>query len=376
VRRGGAGVKRFWARAQVGGLSDLPRPGPGRLEIQIHPANIRRRVRYLFLSRARLTAWSLLGLAWLGFVAWAAFLAPGVVRGRFSGGEYQALSAERTQQGERLQELVGRLEQLAGRGEDLRRRTVKVELAYGLSEPPARPGTGRPQDRAAGEEGEEEGSIYGGLIRQGDRLRARLGERLQTSDRQLRRVRAFETAQPEVVRATPSICPLRGARFVLTSPFARHRSPFTRELTFHPGIDLAAPRGTPIRAAADGVVAFVGRYAQSGGAAWSRYGNLVVLRHGDRFVTIYGHCDTLAVRKGQTVERGQTIATVGSTGMSPTPHLHYEVRRRSAAGERPVDPRLLILDHTWPDEERLLTQAAAPWPAGNVYEPLPTAFLR
>ncbi len=355
-------------------------PRRGRLEIQIHPASIRRRVRYLFLGRALLTAWCLAGLAYLLFLAYAAFLAPGTVRALFSGGEYQALAAERTQQGERLQELVGRLEQLGARGEELRLHIAKVELAYGL--PPAAPPPASPVAAAAGRNDPElRGSIYTGLIQRGDRLRLRLGAGLRGADRQLRRLRDFEARHPERVRGTPSACPLRGTRFVLTSPFARHRSPFTRELTFHPGIDLAAPRGTPIHAAADGQVVFAGQFPLGRSVVWWRYGNLVVLRHaGDPsgeggLVTLYGHCDTVAVRAGQTVRRGHVLGTVGSTGWSPNPQLHYEVRRRGPDGTAPaIDPRLFVLDVRWPSEERLLARAGHAPPGAGI-EPLPAAFL-
>ncbi|HYH46059.1 MAG TPA: M23 family metallopeptidase [Thermoanaerobaculia bacterium] len=357
-------------------VSDPPLgPRRGRLEIQIHPASIRRRVRYLFVGRALLTAWCLLGLAYLLFLAYAAFLAPDTLRALFSGGEYQGLAAERAQQGERLQDLVRRLEQLGARGEELGLRMAKVELAYGL--PPAGPSPASPVAAAAGRNDPElRGSIYAGLIQQGDRLRLRLGTGLRAVDGQLRRLNDFEARHPERVRVTPSICPLRGSRFVLTSPFARQRSPFTRELTFHPGIDLAAPRGAPIHAAADGRVAFAGQLPLGRSVVWWRYGNLVALQHGDDLLTLYGHCDTVAVRAGQTVRRGQLLGTVGSTGWSPNPHLHYEVRRRVADGPaRAIDPRLFILDVRWPNEERLLARAGEA-PDGAVIEPLPAALLR
>ena len=341
----------------------------GRLEIQIHPADIRRRVRYVFLGRAKLTVWCLLGLAYLLFLTYAVFHAPGTLRSLLAGGEYQALAAERAQQGGRLQDLVGRLEQLAARGAELRLRMAKVELAYGL--PPApQPGAGArvpaaPPDAA---------SIYSGLIQQGGRLQRRLDQGLQGLDRQLRRLRDFEAGQPDRVESTPAICPLRGSRFVLTSPFARHRSPFTRELTFHPGLDLAAPRGTPVHAAGAGKVVFAGQVPLGRSVAWWRYGNLVVLRHGGELVTLYGHLDGVAVRAGQSVRRGQTVGTVGSTGWSPNPHLHYEVRRRDPDGQvRALDPRLFTLDVRWPDEERLLARGGRA-PAGAAVEPLPAAF--
>jgi len=83
-------------------------------------------------------------------------------------------------------------------------------------------------------------------------------------------------------------------------------------------VDLKNPTGTPIYASADGVVTFA---AYSG-----TYGNIVKLSHGGGLETYYAHCDTMLVTVGETVSRGQQIATVGSTGNATTAHVHYEVR--------------------------------------------------
>jgi murein DD-endopeptidase MepM/ murein hydrolase activator NlpD len=97
--------------------------------------------------------------------------------------------------------------------------------------------------------------------------------------------------------------------------------------TFHPGIDIAAATGTPVRAAAAGIVTF---------ARWDpEYGNLVVLEHGLGLETRYGHNERLSVQVGDRVERGQLLAAVGSTGRSSAPHLHFEIRKDGA----PIDPR-------------------------------------
>lgn len=87
----------------------------------------------------------------------------------------------------------------------------------------------------------------------------------------------------------------------------------------HKGLDIAASNGTPIKAAADGVVTYA-RY-NSGG-----YGNLVKIDHGNGVESYYGHCSKLYVKEGQTVKAGDTIAAVGSTGNSTGNHLHFEIR--------------------------------------------------
>jgi len=85
----------------------------------------------------------------------------------------------------------------------------------------------------------------------------------------------------------------------------------------HCGIDIGLPTGTSILSAQDGTVTFAG---ESGG-----YGNVVVIEGSDGLVTKYAHCDTLLVSAGQTVKTGDPIATVGNTGSSTGPHLHFEV---------------------------------------------------
>jgi lysostaphin len=100
----------------------------------------------------------------------------------------------------------------------------------------------------------------------------------------------------------------------------------------HRGIDIAAPVGTPVVAAADGVVATSGW--DSGG-----YGNKVDIRHPDGSLTRYAHNSRLLVRAGQTVRQGQLIAEMGSTGRSTGPHLHFEIR---PSGKGAVNPMAFL----------------------------------
>lgn len=93
------------------------------------------------------------------------------------------------------------------------------------------------------------------------------------------------------------------------------------------GIKIAVPIGTPIKATADGVVAYVG----DGIAA---LGGLVIVKHGDGWTSVYGHASKLMVQRGQSVKRGQTLALSGQTGFADRPELHFELRR----GRQPVDP--------------------------------------
>lgn len=337
------------------------------LEVQIHPSNIRRRVRYLFLTRRHLTLWCIPVLLYVAFLALAAWTAPGVIGGVLNRQEYSLLGAERARQGERLQELVGRLEQLQERAAGLDLRMNKILLVYGLEAGP-QPGRGRrPTPVAALPE-----SIYSGTIQQGNRLQARIGVHLTALSTILRQVSTFEQEHKDQVRNTPSFCPVQGGDFVLTSPFGRRRSPFTREFELHAGLDLAAPVGKPVLSPADGVVVFAGTYPMGRSIHWWRFGNVVMVRNGDGFVTVFGHCNEVKVRTGQKVKQGDVVATVGNSGWSTSPHVHYEVRRRlEGRGWVPVDPLIYILDHRWQNEERLLLQARSAPPVRD-YEPLPS----
>ena len=110
-----------------------------------------------------------------------------------------------------------------------------------------------------------------------------------------------------------------GWRSMVTSEFGYRKDPFTGQTKGHGGIDLGAPKGTPIRAALPGTV-YVVRYANSG------YGYHVMIDHGGGFVTLYAHCSKILATEGQQVEAGTMIAEVGSTGRSTGNHLHFEVR--------------------------------------------------
>jgi murein DD-endopeptidase MepM/ murein hydrolase activator NlpD len=113
------------------------------------------------------------------------------------------------------------------------------------------------------------------------------------------------------------------ARGVLTSGYG------WRWGRMHRGIDIAAPTGTPIMAAADGVIEFAGW--NSGG-----FGNLVDVRHPDGSLTRYAHNSRIMVRRGQSVQQGQLIAEMGSTGRSTGPHLHFEIHRRGQGALNPI----------------------------------------
>ena len=121
----------------------------------------------------------------------------------------------------------------------------------------------------------------------------------------------------------PSLWPIDG---VLSSSFGTRSDPFSGEGAFHTGIDLSAPKGTPVHVSADGVVT---------STTWAgAYGKLIVVDHGNSVETCYAHLSQTLVVSGQEVVRGQVIALSGATGRATGPHLHYEVR----LGGAPVNP--------------------------------------
>jgi murein DD-endopeptidase MepM/ murein hydrolase activator NlpD len=121
----------------------------------------------------------------------------------------------------------------------------------------------------------------------------------------------------------PSLWPVEGR---VASSFGEREDPINGEGAFHSGVDIDAPYGTPVRAAADGEVTD----ADMGAG----YGRAVVLNHGHDVLTLYGHLSAVAVIPGQHVTRGQVVGYVGQSGRATGPHLHYEVRLHNT----PVNP--------------------------------------
>ena len=161
------------------------------------------------------------------------------------------------------------------------------------------------------------------LERRSELLRANM---LEASD--------YLAAHRDLLESTPSILPTNGR---LTSGFsnAREHPIHNRDLP-HEGVDLSAPRGSPILAAANGRVTVAGHMAG--------YGLTVHLDHGYGYSTLYGHASQVLVNPGQSVKRGDVIARVGSTGIATSPHLHYEVR----VEKRPVNPMNYVISGAIP----------------------------
>lgn len=128
--------------------------------------------------------------------------------------------------------------------------------------------------------------------------------------------RSYYTPEGKNLRKAFLRSPLEFSR--ISSGFGMRRHPIARAWRAHQGIDYAAPIGTRVRAAGDGIVEFAGR---KGG-----YGNVVILRHHGQYQTVYAHLSRVSVKRGERVAQNDTIGAVGQTGWATGPHLHYEFR--------------------------------------------------
>jgi murein DD-endopeptidase MepM/ murein hydrolase activator NlpD len=127
---------------------------------------------------------------------------------------------------------------------------------------------------------------------------------------------ALETNREHLERM-PTVEPIEGP-YAISSSYGWREDPFTGEDNYHYGIDFRAPLGTPVRATAAGEVSSVGQHAD--------YGLMVTIDHGDGVETRFAHLESTQCREGTRVQRGDIIGTLGSSGRSTGPHVHYEVR--------------------------------------------------
>lgn len=131
-------------------------------------------------------------------------------------------------------------------------------------------------------------------------------------------------APQQVLPQTPPALAGRGFVWPIKGEVVAEFGPLPGKGQHNDGINIAAPRGTPVRAAENGVVAYVGNELKG-------FGNLLLIKHADGWMTAYAHADQLMVRKGDRVTRGQQIATVGSSGNVTSPQLHFEMRKSGEA---------------------------------------------
>lgn len=211
-----------------------------------------------------------------------------------------------TQQLGRLQTRLSRLDAL---GERL---TELADLSDGEFDFNTEPGMGGPELPSASR------------AREGDDLQAvldRLSARVEDRTQQLRLLEELMLNRKLDANAALDFTPVHAG--YISSGFGRRKDPITGRIAIHSGLDFAAPRGTAIYAVGAGVVTFSGRRGA--------YGNMIEISHAGGYKTRYAHAHQLQVKKGDLVNKGEQIATVGSTGRSTGPHLHLEVYRNGMA---------------------------------------------
>ena len=226
-------------------------------------------------------------------------------------GELQARMMRLDAQSERLAKLAG--DKSIAADKKPTKSLLKPELANPVSKLPEA-NRGGPLVRSAPfSEGELQAKI------------AELMEKIEFSTEHLSNIEAKLLQQSVLKNTLPNSSPVAAA--FNSSSFGWRIDPFNGQKAFHEGLDFTASTGTPIYAAAGGIVSTAEQTPD--------YGKIVKIDHGSGLETRYAHASSLFVRAGERVEKGQKIAEVGSTGRSTGPHLHYEIR---LAGN-PLDPR-------------------------------------
>ena len=287
----------------------------------------------------------------LGAVALLA-LSVDYVRARSQIADLSRLRAEHDDQRRQIESYLQQMEAISGKLTELDLLERKLRALADIVDPsdsPATSGVGGTTEPSTGKPGNSDSGArpgvggagvggFGAALPEPVSLRvhglageafAGLPEAVETRAESLRRLLARLEEISSRLRTTPSITPTEGW---VSSAFGRRLSPFSGQREFHRGIDIAGRKGTPVLASADGVVGFKG--------VDGALGKTVHLRHGYGVVTKYGHLDAFSVERGQRVMRGQRIGSMGNTGRSSGPHLHYQVE----VERRPVDPRGYILD--------------------------------
>ncbi len=325
------------------------------MRVQWHPASGKRTVFSIDLEGrggARVfVAAATCALLWLALPP-----ALGAVLGRWRRGLAEAdVAALNARRREALDLATSALRQASERLESDRVLVGRIAYLYGLR-PAARRVAG-----AAGPGAPEPANV----LEASERRVALLAEAVSTIETEERR-------DPSLAALTPSTAPFPDTGWVATGDFGWRLSRITGESEYAAGLDLAAPRGRPVFASADGVVRWTGPVTFRGAPAYFRFGRVVAIRHGERAVTLYGNLESISVRRGQAVRRGDRIGTVGESPWFGAPRLRYEVWATSEGEPYPIDPRLAILTDRSPGVLEALRKALGP-PARPPF-PLPAEF--
>lgn len=191
-------------------------------------------------------------------------------------------------------------------------------------------------DRYSNLEGYENSEIIINTVKKLDKVNSQLVVQSKSFDD----VFNMAKRKSEMLACIPAIQPVNNHDLRrLSSYFGYRTDPIYKVIKFHPGIDFSAPTGTEIYATGDGVVKEI---VQSRAG----YGNCLVLNHGYGYETMYAHIHQFKVKQGEKVKRGQLIATIGNTGKSTAPHLHYEIWKNG----NKVNPVYYLFNDLTPEE--------------------------
>jgi murein DD-endopeptidase MepM/ murein hydrolase activator NlpD len=339
----------------------------GSLELVWIPADGRER--RLRVGRRVLAAAAAFALLLVASLLVFAALLPSLIRRDQLTREMDVALERRAQLGERLRALVEAAGAMQQQIQMHSQRVERIRILYGLPDLAGGPLPPHAQRVLPP-------TLFAAAILYAENLANGMEAGLARTDALIASLASWERQHADEARAVPALLPLPAPDAVLVRGFGPERDPVSGAAEFHAGLDLAAPEGELVRAPSAGVVRWAGDAPATAGALWWRLGQLVVIAHGNRYRTLYGHCGKLLVHPGQRVAAGDPIATVGTTGWTASPRLHYEVRRLTADGEwEAVDPRRLLLD---------LGPLASPLPASRAVgaasslapPSLPSAFVR
>jgi len=312
-------------------------------ELQWH-SGCGRGVRRLVVTRRglRRLAWGTGVLALVVLLIVAA--TPFGLKGFFGSFTVEAAKRENRARKQQVQELQAQLAELAEQVAATLDRTRRVAWAVGAAETLWRPGAPPvPQ-------GDE--AITAWLLQVADRLDG-LAAALQPAALQ----------PPAALLALPLQRPLGRARGVPVSLFGWQPSPFTGKPVPSRGVTWACEKGEPVLAPGGGTVAYAGTPQGRNVAEWMRLGTVVVLDHGGGVVSVLGHLQQAAVRRGQVVSRGQRLGSAGVSAWTKVPAVYLEIRWPLAGTSTPVDPGLLIPDLPVADLDALLADPSSGLPA-------------
>lgn len=196
-----------------------------------------------------------------------------------------------------------------------------------------------------------EGHLYSDVLIETAKKMDQITSRLVVQSKSFDEVFEMAKNKSAFLASIPAIQPISNKDLRRLSSFYGYRlDPFYKVMKFHEGVDFSAPTGTEIYATGDGVVKSVEK-------SKNHYGNNLLIDHGFGYQSFYAHCDEILVKAGEEVRRGQVIATVGNTGKSTAPHLHYEVRKN----DKPINPINFFFNDISPEDyDQMIELSARP----------------